>query len=236
MYSKRSLSALRFLCESCIKTHFFHWDVWLILFASHMFKLCATVNVILAAAVVLCAYFSSSMLCIYWTFSVCGDRVRQKRSNSTFSLFVLRQTRPTSSHFSVKRLTDAFFSVFELYRVDMSLSWRKIRYTRLLWICSVFVLRQLRLCGCLLLLFTVWPWRSGTLQPVSASWLSEWCIRLVNVLWKRCKRSFYWTNAAPVQPSRYFSCGIRRGRGEKGVWQYLHHVFRNVPIYFIILA
>lgn len=56
--------------------------------------------------------------------------------------------------------------------------------------------------------------RSGTLQPVSASWLSEWCIRLVNVLWKRCKRSFYWTNV-PVQPSRYFSCVIRRGRGKK---------------------
>lgn len=178
MYSKRSLSALRFLCESCIKTHFFHWYVWLILFASHMFKLCATVNVILAAAVVFCAYFSSSMLCIYWMFSVCGDRVRQKRSNSTFStsLFVLRQSRPTSSHFSVKRLTDAFFSVFELYRVDVSLSWRKIRYTRLLWICSVFVFRQLRLCGCLLLLFTVWPWQSVGHASACICFLAVWMV------------------------------------------------------------
>lgn len=29
---------------------------------------------------------------------------------------------------------------------------------------------------------------------------------------------------------------VGRGEGEKSIWQYLHNVFRNVPIYFIILA
>lgn len=133
------------------------------------------------------------------------------------SLFVLRQARPTSSHFSVKRLTDAFFSSFKLYHV--SPSWRKIQFTRLLLMCSLFTCVQAASswgCLLLLLLFTVWPWQSVRNISACICFLAVgMCIRLVNVLWKRCKRSFYWTSAAPIQPARCFSCVIRKGTKKK---------------------
>lgn len=143
------------------------------------FKLCATVNVILAAAVAFRARFSSSMFCTYWAFSVCLDPSSVETQQFHFfftSLFVLRQPRPTSPHLSVERLTDAFFSEFELHRVDVSLSWRekKIQYTGLLLICSVFVFRQLRLQGCLLLLITVRPWHLVRHASACICFLAVW--------------------------------------------------------------
>lgn len=106
--SKRPLSALIFSCESCIKTHFFSLTSEAhFVSRSSTIKLCATVNVILAAAVTfLCAFLLFNVLYILSVFCLSGPEFGRNAAIPPFftSLFVLRQPRPTSPHFLSKDL------------------------------------------------------------------------------------------------------------------------------------
>lgn len=147
---------------------------------SSRFKLCATVNVILAAPVTFCACFSSSMFCTYWAFSVCLDP--SSVETQQFHLF----SPPCLS--CVNRVQHPRVSLSKDLLMPSSLSssctgsmcrWvggKKIRYTGLLLICSVFVFRQLRLQGCLLLLITVRPWHLVRHASACICFLAVWIV------------------------------------------------------------
>lgn len=127
--SKRPLSAFTFSCESCIKTHFFHRHPRLILFPVHLGLSFVQLSRRSSQPQLLFVRVSPLQCSVHIErFSVCLDpsSVETQQFHLFFtSLFVLRQPRPTSPHFSVEKLTDAFFSEFELHRVDVSLSWRE---------------------------------------------------------------------------------------------------------------
>lgn len=229
---ERPLSALISSCESCIKTHFFsptseaHF-----VSRSSRFKLRATVNVILAAAVTFCARFSSSMFCTYWASSVCLDP--SSVETQQFHLFF-----PPPCLSCVNRVRHP--RIFRRKTYWCLLLWvraapgrcvaelegkkKKIRYTGLLLICSVFVFRQLRLQGCLLLLLiAVRPWH--LVRTRCSLYLLPGCLNSVSGLSTRCERD---ANVAFIEPTqRRFNChdillaSSEGGEGRKrSVWQY----------------
>lgn len=174
---------------------------------SSRFKLRATVNVILAAAVTFCARFSSSMFCTYRASSVCLDPTSVETQQ--FHLF----SPPRLS--CVNRVQHPRIFCRKTYwclllwvraapgRCVAELEGKKkIRYTGLLLICSVFVFRQLRLQGCLLLLIAVRPWH--LVRTRFSLYLLPGCLNSVSGLLTRCERD---ANVAFIEPTqRRFNC------------------------------
>lgn len=140
------------------------------------FKLCATVNVILAAAVA----FSSSMFCTYWAFSVCLDpsSVETQQFHLFFHLLVCPAS--TASNIPAFICRKTYWCLLLWVRAApgrcvAELEGKKKSNTQgYFWfavcLCSGNFVSKVVCCCWLRCDPDTW---SGTLQPVSASWLSE---------------------------------------------------------------